>query len=47
MFAVERNLSQVRFNLGIVLRAAGMSTGLAVWDTRAVGHNGCGPLPCL
>lgn len=42
MFAVERNLSQVRFNLGIVLRAVGMSTGLAVWDTRAVGHEGCG-----
>lgn len=47
MFAVEGNLSQVRLNLGIVLRAVGMSTELAVWDTRAVGHDGCGSLPCL
>ena len=32
---MEGNLTQVRFNLGVVLGAVGMSAGLAVWDTRA------------
>lgn len=33
---MEGNLSQVGFNLGIVLGAVGESAGLVVWDVMAV-----------
>lgn len=33
---MEGNLSQARFNLGIMLGAVGASVGLAVQDTMAV-----------